>query len=1034
MNSRIGLFVSLCFVTEHAEDKMRKLSVALLVAALIGSFLGTPNQAAHAQGITLPAEINKKFTPISIAAGDTSVLSITIFNPNIFALSNASWTDNLIRVQPGLQVANPPDITNTCGGSVSTTSTSISLTGGTVPAQSGSTPGSCTVTVRVTSFARGSLINTIPSGALTSTGGGTNISNTSPASATLNVDGTIAPSVSKSFNPSTIWVGGTSRLTITIRNSLPSTTLTNAFLTDNLPANVFLADLVSPVLSGCGTSASLTADPGGSVITLSNGTIAPASSCTITVSVTSDVQGSYNNIIPANSLSTDQGITNPTPGRSQLTVQEIGLTKRFSPSSFATGQTTTLIITLQNPTSTPYTGASVTDTLPAPLVVAGTATTTCGGTISTTTNSVSLSGGTIPAGTPTALGTCEIQVPVTVPPGTPSGTFRNTIVTGGLTTNQGIGNPRPATSTVTVLGSDILAIKSFSPSTISAGGNSRLRIDITAPGDTDLTNFTITDPLPQGLTISNSTPATATGCGPTPPLVLTAQTGTTSISLTNGLIPAGQRCRIDVFVTGTAQGSFQNVVTPGNITNTEGRQPAGDITATLNINGGATQAIELVKGFDPLIVTGGASSTMSVQLINPGTATLTGITFTDTMPPEMILADPVNFNVGTCGGTLTGTPGSNSFSFSGGSLPPQGKCTLTLSATMTANGNLTNTIPAGSVTTANGITNSDPVEASLTNLPGASVSKSFSPNPISPGSISQLTITIRNTGNIELVQMGVTDNLPTGLNVSGSSAPVNECGGTLTAVAGSGVVQLTNGTLAGNSSCRVVVAITGDAVGQYTNTIPVGGLTANPGTQNNQPATDTLTITNTGTSTNSGGKKTTSKVASPFLIPVTGFQPGVVTNMSGVPHETYLSTGDIMLEIPALGVDIPIVGVPKRDGTWNVSWLADQAGWLEGSAFPSWNGNSVLTGHVYLSNGLPGPFINLNKLKYGDRMIVHAYGQKYVFAVQISTVVDPTDSSVMKHEEKPWLTLVTCKDYDERTDTYLSRLIVRAALVSVQWE
>ncbi len=67
-------------------------------------------------------------------------------------------------------------------------------------------------------------------------------------------------------------------------------------------------------------------------------------------------------------------------------------------------------------------------------------------------------------------------------------------------------------------------------------------------------------------------------------------------------------------------------------------------------------------------------------------------------------------------------------------------------------------------------------------------------------------------------------------------------------------------------------------------------------------------------------------------------------------------------------------------------------------------------------------------------MIVHAFGQKYTFVVQTSMSVVPTDRSVMKHEENPWLTLVTCRDYDEKTDTYLTRTVVRAALIGVDWE
>jgi hypothetical protein len=201
--------------------------------------------------------------------------------------------------------------------------------------------------------------------------------------------------------------------------------------------------------------------------------------------------------------------------------------------------------------------------------------------------------------------------------------------------------------------------------------------------------------------------------------VFNAPTGATSVSLTNGLILAGQRCRIDVYVTGSTLGLHTNTIPPANITNAENRVLADNLISTLTVTGGGNLSVTLVKGFDPLTVFGGAASTMSIQLINPGAVALTGISFTDNMPSGMILANPLNFNVGTCGGTFSGVSGASSFSFSGGSLPAFGTCTLTLSATMTVNGNLTNIIPANAVTTLNGASNPDPVEASLTNLPGA---------------------------------------------------------------------------------------------------------------------------------------------------------------------------------------------------------------------------------------------------------------------------------------------------------------------------
>jgi len=887
------------------------------------------------------------------------------------------------------------------------------------------------------------LINTIPAGALSSTGGGVSITNTTPASATLNVTGSPAPTVSKSFSPSTIWAGATSELDIVIANNESGRSLTQVSLTDNLPANVFLANPPNASTSGCGPSPSVTAVSGGTSVTLSNGTIAPTSSCIITVNVTSDTQGTYTNRIPANALGTQQGLTNATPATARLNVQEIGLTKRFSPATFPVGGNTTLIITLQNPMAFPYTGASFTDNLPAPLTVIGVTANTCGGTTTTTANSISLTGGTIPAGSPTAVGTCTISVQVTAPVGAASGTLTNTIPAGGLTTDQGVGNLRPANGNVTVSGTSVTGTKSFSPSTIPTGGNSRLRIDFFAPSDTSLTNFSITDNLPAGMTVSNSTPPAVTGCGAA--AVLNAPTGATTISLTNGLILAGQRCRIDVYVTSsmpTPSGTpYTNTIPPSNITNNEGRVPSTALTASLTVTGAGTLFVAVVKGFDPLTVFGGSSSTMSIELINPGTVPLSGIAFTDNMPTGMILANPLNFNVGTCGGTLSGVSGANSFSFSGGSLPSLGRCTLTLSATMTVNGNLTNTIPAGAVTTTNGVSNVDPAEATLTNLPGASVGKFFSPNPIPAGSYSLLTITIQNTGNIELIGMGLSDSLPAGLLIAGGSAPapVNNCGGTFVAIAGTQLIQLTNGSLAGNSSCTMVVSVTGSDPGDYQNTIPAGALVTDPSVSatNALPAIDTLTIT--GTSSGGGGGRgggrdrgnNNSATTGAFLIPVTGFAPGRATKLDASSHPVYDATS-LVIEIPVLKVNTSIVGVAAKNGNWDVSWLRDQVGWLNGTAYPTWKGNSLLTAHVVNADGKPGVFSKLKALGIGEFVYVYNSGYRYTYQVVSNAYVQPDDASVVKHEEKSYLTLITCDTYDEKTGTYLRRVAVRAVLVDVR--
>lgn len=107
-------------------------------------------------------------------------------------------------------------------------------------------------------------------------------------------------------------------------------------------------------------------------------------------------------------------------------------------------------------------------------------------------------------------------------------------------------------------------------------------------------------------------------------------------------------------------------------------------------------------------------------------------------------------------------------------------------------------------------------------------------------------------------------------------------------------------------------------------------------------------------------------------------------------------------------------------------------GYLAGTAYPTHAGNSGITAHAYLADGTPGPFVNLGQLKYGDQIIVHLDGQRYIYEVRENRLFTPTAvSSVLKHEEYPWLTLITCKTYNETTREYSYRTVVRAVLVSV---
>jgi LPXTG-site transpeptidase (sortase) family protein len=169
-------------------------------------------------------------------------------------------------------------------------------------------------------------------------------------------------------------------------------------------------------------------------------------------------------------------------------------------------------------------------------------------------------------------------------------------------------------------------------------------------------------------------------------------------------------------------------------------------------------------------------------------------------------------------------------------------------------------------------------------------------------------------------------------------------------------------------------------------------------------------------------------------LPATGFAPDRVTALPVQPaSQSYAGLGDFWLEIPRLGVQMSIVGIPQSGNTWDVSWLGSNAGWLQGTAFPTWNGNSVITGHVWNADNTAGPFIYLNTLWYGDRIIIHAWGQQYTYEVRSVMQVRPDSvTAAFAHKATPWLTLTTCRSWDANSGTYRYRVLVQAVLVDVK--
>lgn len=222
--------------------------------------------------------------------------------------------------------------------------------------------------------------------------------------------------VSKSFSPASVPAGGASTLTIQVTNSPTGGGQVDAFVVeDTYPSGLF--NLSTATTNGnCGTP-TLTASVGGSSLVVSGGEVKGNKTCLITLSVTANVAGTYDNDAKFTIDYQSKGrVTRHTEWRdATLTVTGLVATtaaKSFSPSTIVTGASSTLSITITNPNAATLNNLAFTDTFPDNLLVASTPalSNTCGGsaTASADGSALSLSGGSLAANA-----SCTVRVAVT---------------------------------------------------------------------------------------------------------------------------------------------------------------------------------------------------------------------------------------------------------------------------------------------------------------------------------------------------------------------------------------------------------------------------------------------------------------------------------------------------------------------------------------------------------------------------------------------------------------------------------------------
>ncbi|NNE59135.1 MAG: DUF11 domain-containing protein [Hellea sp.] len=528
--------------------------------------------------------------------------------------------------------------------------------------------------------------------------------------------------------------------------------------------------------------------------------------------------------------------------------------KTFSPDTIGPGGTTTLTFTIDSTgNAVPVTDMAFTDVLPVGLTiatpsnashdcVAGTLTAPNGG------GTVTFADGSIGSGA-----FCTVSVDVT---SSTVGTHMN--VSGDLTSSEG--NSGTATDDLMVVSTLPGFTKSFSPSSTSLGGTSTLTFTIDNTSNTAVIgNLDFTDNFPTGMEIA-SPPNANTDCVSAliNDTTLTAVAGATSMALdANGstlfpgaeVLSAGAACTVSVNVTATGVGMLNNI--SGNLLSDF--VSAGAASATLAVTATALQLNKTFNG-DPVLPGATVELEFTIQNTNR-TGVATAVAFTNNLAATLTGLTYTSLTSNDCGGSVAGV-GTTSISFSGGTIAPEGSCTIVTSLTVpgtAATGSYPNTTSSitatigGSPSVGAAATDTLFIEAAQPQL-----SMSFTNDPIGSGDTVDLEFTVMNPNAAGAVtDLTFIDELTTFLPspISSTLPAAGSCGaGSTFAIVSTSFGQalsMSGGNLPASGSCTFNFGVdipAGFPGGSYPNTTSDITGTFAGAAVTGPPASDTLVV------------------------------------------------------------------------------------------------------------------------------------------------------------------------------------------------
>jgi uncharacterized repeat protein (TIGR01451 family) len=181
----------------------------------------------------------------------------------------------------------------------------------------------------------------------------------------------------------------------------------------------------------------------------------------------------------------------------------------------------------------------------------------------------------------------------------------------------------------------------------------------------------------------------------------------------------------------------------------------------------------IVKSFSAASVGLNGSVTLTFTITNPNGATdLTGVSFNDTLPAGLIIANPDSLT-GTCDPGVI-TPAVTSINLVGGTILAGSSCTFSVDVLATSVGTQVNTTDP--VTSNEGGTGGTATATVSVLVPDLTITMSHTGNFVRPQTGATYTITVSNAGTVDTTSLiTMNDTLPSGLTATDLSGPNWNC-------------------------------------------------------------------------------------------------------------------------------------------------------------------------------------------------------------------------------------------------------------------